>query len=242
MFRCVSITWGVIVKPVYLFTICSVLALSLPAMAMPQFDGDPFGKGIGVDPFDWSGSTDQYYLSLNTNSGIQSVEFSLLGEEAGFAKWNRVGIYDRANPLEMLELIQRSNEVGDSVVVTFDLDNQKAWIDENEKISIGPEFGFYLDNGNSKDKGGFFYSETALNDDRIVPRPLTMEIVETPDIIVSFEDIKFVPEKMHFDGQIDDLVIGVSSGTTTISVVAVPEPATIAMLGFGYLAFLRRKP
>ncbi len=88
---------------------------------------------------------------------------------------------------------------------------------------------------------GLFYSETALNDDRIVSRPLTMDIVETPDIVVSFEDIKLFPEKMYFDGQIDDLVIGVSSGTTTISVVAVPEPATIAMLGFGYLVFLRKK-
>ena len=212
-------------RPVYLFTICcSVLALSLPAMAVPQFD--------------WLGSTSQYYLSLDADSGIQSVEFSLLGEEAGFAKWNRMGIYNRQDPLEMLELIQRSNEVGDSVVVMFDLDNQEAWVDENEKISIGPEFGFYLDNGNSKNKGGLFYSETILNDDRIVPRPLIMEITKTPNIIISFEDMKLVPDNMNFNGEIDDLVIGISSGA---QITVVPEPATIAMLGFGYLIFLRKK-
>ncbi len=241
MFAVVSFTWGVIVKPIYLFAICSVLALSVSAMAVPQFDTGPGGKGLAIPPFDNPVSTGQYYLSLDADSGIQNVEFSLLGEEAGFAKWNRMGIYSLEDPLEILQVIERSNEIGDSVVVTFDLDNQMAWIDENIKISIGAEFGFYLDNGGSKDKGGFFYSDTTLNDDNIIPRPVTMDIVETQDITVSFEDIQFFPEKMSFDGQIDDLVIGVSSSTTAISVVTVPEPATIALLGFGYLVFLRKK-
>ena len=77
-----------------------------------------------------------------------------------------------------------------------------------------------------------------LNDERIVPRSMAMGIVKTPEIIVSFTDMGIVSGNMNAYGQLDDLAVGVSSGA---NITVVPEPATIAILGFGYLIFLRKK-
>ena len=259
----VSIYLGGIMRQVCLFTICSVLILPLPAAATIVIDTPSLGDVLGDGQFDNVGSNGQYYLSLNGGSGIQSVEFSILNEEKNFAKWNRIGIYDHANPSEMLEIFRDKDKVGNSLVVTFDLDKGQAWIKDDKgkgkgkgkkkskKISIGPEFGFYIDSGKSKRHGGMFYSESSLNTDAShghghgVPHTLIFDIeeagsvIENIDMVIAFENMRINAKKGSFDGKYNDLVIGVSS---TAHITVVPEPATIAMLGLGYLVFLKRKP
>ncbi|HEG44402.1 MAG TPA: DUF4114 domain-containing protein [Phycisphaerales bacterium] len=252
----ICIARGGIMRQVCLFTICSVLALSLPAMATIMIDKPDLGDVLGDGQFDGIGPSDQYYLSLSDASGIQTVEFSLLGEEAGFAKWNRMGIYDHADPSKTLEIFRGEDTVGDSFVVTFDLDKGQAWIGDKGKkhkhkgkgktISIGSEFGFYLDSGDSGNNGGLFYSESSLNTDADlgVPHALIFDIEEVEnvvgnlDIAIAFEDLKINARNGSFDGDYNDMVVGMSS---TANIIIVPEPATMALLGFGYLIFLRKK-
>ena len=102
----------------------------------------------------------QSYVRLD--EGATSLVASILIEEAGFANSNTFGIFDCSNPDVKLELFAGSDTPGASITVTFDFDNNQAWTDTANKVSIGSTFGFYLDSS-VRSAGGLFYSDPVLN-------------------------------------------------------------------------------
>lgn len=131
-----------------------------------------------------------------------------------------------------LELFAGSDTPGSSVTVTFDFDNNQAWIDTGNKVSIGSTFGFYLDSS-ARSKGGLFHSDTELNkgDDEGVRKSLLFDtshvlgIIGYPDLVVAFEDLTYLSSDQDFN----DMVVGI----TTHKIAIVPEPTTLLLLGFG---------
>lgn len=180
---------------------------------------------------------------------------TMLFEEAGYAGSNQFGIYNYNGPgvapsaSEMLLLFEGSDESPISATVQFDLTNEIAWYDRNsnatkdagETANMGAVFGVYLI---SPDKcGGIsnptFYTDELLNPDTAAKehgliydtRHITGAITGNPDVVVAFEDLL----AGHSDWDYDDMVVGITD------VAPVPEPATIALLGLGSLALLRKR-
>jgi hypothetical protein len=223
--------------------IIAVLAISLSANASLMVNTPSLGnfsiENIGV--------TTEGYVSIGGGSGLRTATFDVISDGKGLAKWNRMGIYDRTDPLQMLELIARSDKTGDSVMVNFDLATNQAWVEQSQKVSIGSQFGFYLDNGNSGKHGGIYYSDSLLNDDsgNGLPHSMSFGLMAVdnpagdPMMLVAFDDGKVGKLGMAMDVDFDGVVVSVTSAS--IAPVPVPEPATVVMLGFGYVFFLGKK-
>ena len=228
----------------FMSTIIVVLALSLSANANLTVDTPSITQ---PNTGNTSAVATEGYVSIGDGSGLRTATFDVLSDGKGLAKWNRMGIYDRENPLRTLELIARSDKSGDSILVTFDLDNNQAWIDESRKVSIGSQFGFYLDSGNSGQHGGIYYSDLLLNDalGKGLPSSIQFDLMAVdnpagdPSVLVAFADGKAGDFGVAMDVDFDDVVVSVTSAS--IAPVPVPEPATVMMLGFGYVFFLRKK-
>ncbi|MHC4499307.1 MAG: DUF4114 domain-containing protein [Planctomycetota bacterium] len=172
----------------------------------------------------------QSYVSLD--EGASSLAASILIEKAGFANSNKFGIFDYSDPTEKLELFAGWHTPGNSITVTFDHDNNQAWIDAANKVSIGSTFGFYLDSS-ARSKGGLFHSDPAWNtgDDEDVRKALLFDtsnvwdITGNPDVVVAFEDLTYPSSDEDFN----DMVVGIAAD----NIVIVPEPATLLLLGLG---------
>lgn len=172
---------------------------------------------------------------------------SILLENAGYADENRFGIFDKSTG-NTLELFSGSDGVDDSVEVRFNFVTGMAWVKgkPSVKVVIGREFGFYLDSS-SNSGGGFFYSDPALNagtdpgqrhglifDTRDIDSETITDVIAT---VVAFEDLRTDSVNPSYDGDYNDMVVGLNN----VMVSAVPEPATLVLLGLGGLSLFRVK-
>lgn len=197
----------------------------------------------------------QSYVTLTDLTTPETAVATLLLEAAAFANQNQFGIYNyngvgvAPSASEMLLLFDGSASVPLSATIDFDLAAGTAWYDINsngvedpgETASVGTTFGFYLISPDSYHKvtNPTFYTDRLLNPESGKPLhgaiydvgQVTGAIVGDPDVVVAFEDLL----DKHADWDFSDMVIGVSD------VSPVPEPATIALLGLGSMAFLKRR-
>jgi len=125
-------------------------------------------SSIDVDMDAYNDSVDSYWR----NTGVGSVA-TMIVEMAGFASNNKFGIYDPADPSNTLQMFDGAEMAGGTHTVLVAADG-RIWLDvvdaTPEAQFSSPWFGYYLDStvgyGNGlQDGGGFFYSDTSLNND-----------------------------------------------------------------------------
>ena len=168
------------------------------------------------------------------------VNFTLMLEDAGFAKTNTFGIYNIDNPNIKLQVFSGKDHKDKNVKVNFDTNKNKAWIKRGKKVDMGTNFGFYIDSSKEKEHGGgVFYSDSSLNinEDFGIDHVLlfgTSNSSRYTDIVIAFEDLRV--NSPTYDRDYNDMVVGVSGCDINI----VPEPATIAMLSTGMLLLIRK--
>jgi len=209
----------------------------------------PGVSSIDVDMDAYNDSVDSYWR----NTAVGSVA-TMIVEMAGFATNNRFGIYDPADPSNTLELFDGAGIAGSTHTVIVAADGH-IWLDvydaTPEAQFSGTWFGYYLDStvgyGNGlQDGGGFFYSDTSLNNDGMdhmfaykgqgdtidLPSPWLDAVVGPAYHILAWEDLA----APYTDGDYTDMVVMVES-----VMVPVPGAVLLGMLGLSVAGVKLRK-
>ncbi|MDJ0806112.1 MAG: DUF4114 domain-containing protein [Gammaproteobacteria bacterium] len=178
-------------------------------------------------------ANDQYWSVTGAGGSISTIIIEL----AGFAANNTFGVYDNVTG-NSVQLFAGSATAGDQVALGIASDGevivnfvgQGVYFDSNR-------FGFYLDSSYYT-SGGLFYSDETLNSDGVdhlaAYQGTDSDTVQLPGLAAGlWTDNEFVLawEDLYNGGDKDytDFVVMVES------VIPVPEPSILALLGLGLL-------
>lgn len=196
--------------------------------------------GITVGPVAGDSSVDAYndYLADGTDSywsvtGAGGSISTFVVEIAGNANSNTFGVYDRNDKDNWVELFGGSDSTGNQTSLSIKADGSVfvAFNDTGKDFSANA-FGFYLGTSN----GPRFYSDSLLNqgnDQMVAYQGTDTDTIQVAnnaaglwtdnEFILAWEDVLY----SNSDQDFNDLVVIVES------VIPVPEPGTLALLGLG---------
>lgn len=191
-------------------------------------------SGVDVNADQLADGTDSYWNI--TGSGGSVTTFVM--EIAGNANINTFGVYDRYNINNYVELFSGSDTYNDgfnSQVTLSILSDGSVGVNASDTgvDFTSNQFGYYLGTAN----GPIFYSDSSLNadgsDQMVALAGNNVDEINIPgyfagtwtdnEFILGWEDVLYA----NSDKDFNDLVVMVES------VLPVPEPGTLALLGLG---------
>jgi len=253
-------------KRTILFLLTCFAALGLAAPVMAAFTGygddgdalqgvlnsitvrpDPCHSSVDVVADAIDDAKDSYWSITATGGSVSTVVVEL----AGFKDNNKFGVYDAADPSTFVQLFAGAQGAGDQALLSIK-DDGSVWVNfaDTGKDFAGNNFGFYLDSS-YYDNGGFWYSDTDLNADKmdhmVAFRGKNIDFVQIPpgdpeeawapglwtpgEYVFAWEDLT----ASEADNDYEDFVVMVES------IVPVPGALILGVLGLGAVGLKLRK-
>ncbi|MBC8065558.1 MAG: PEP-CTERM sorting domain-containing protein [Chlorobia bacterium] len=178
-----------------------------------------------VVPF-YGDQSDNEIYALNQDNAV----WSIIWQNAGFASGHKLGYY--TNVADATNLLNITWVLGD-----LDNNTGTAVTTTSAPINLNQVFGLAFFSGDGA--GTLFYSQTFRNSDTdplVKDHAASINAIPTPagfqsGVVVSWEDsLNNIIDKDYND-----------FGTLITGARAVPEPASLAALGLGALALIRRR-
>ncbi|MBY6070300.1 DUF4114 domain-containing protein [Marinobacter salsuginis] len=193
-------------------------------------------SSVNVNTDQLDDGLDSYWNITGTGGSVSTFVMEIAGNSAS----NTFGVYDRYNPNNYVEIFSGadSNTISSQVTLSMLLDGSVRINGVDSGIDFTSyDFGFYLGSENNVNNSPLFYSDSSLNtngsDQMVAFQGTNTDTVQLAgfapglwtdkEFVLAFEDILYA----NSDKDFNDLVVMVES------VLPVPEPGTLALLGLG---------